>query len=81
MSNVLNALAREGYVITKDELAALSPYQTRHVKRFGNYEIDLQALPQPITDELLFDIDLDIDLPKDDPLPLLDAPTSTPEAE
>jgi TnpA family transposase len=76
MSNVLNTLAREGYVMTKDELAALGPYQTQHVKRFGNYEIDLQALPQPITDELLFDIDL----PKDDSQTLLDAPTRTPEA-
>lgn len=76
MSNVLNTLAREGYVLTKDELAALGPYQTQHVKRFGNYEIDLQALPQPITDELLFNINL----PKDDSPPLLDTPTSTKEA-
>ena len=53
------------------------PLETQHVKRFGNYEIDLQALPQPITDELLFEIDL----PKDDPRPLLDAPTSTKESE
>ena len=39
--------------LTKDELAALSPYQTQHIKRFGNYVIDLETLPQPIDDDEL----------------------------
>jgi hypothetical protein len=64
-------LAQEGYILTKDELAALSPYQTQHVKRFGNYELDLQTVPQSITDDLLFDIII-----PDNPLPLLDTQTS-----
>lgn len=33
ISNALNTLAKEGMVPTIDELAALSPYQTRHIKR------------------------------------------------
>ncbi len=45
LSEKLNILAQEGYALTKDELAALSPYQTQHVKRFGHYELDLQTLP------------------------------------
>jgi hypothetical protein len=40
----LNVLAQEGYALTKDELAALSPYQTQHVKRFEHYELDLQTI-------------------------------------
>jgi hypothetical protein len=57
ISAALNALAKEGCVPTIDELAALSPYQTRHIKRFGNYELDLQAVPAPETDTLTFEIE------------------------
>ena len=53
MSVVLKELVQEGYVLTKDELAALSPYQTQHIKRFGNYVIDLETLPQPIDNDEL----------------------------
>jgi hypothetical protein len=45
ISAALNSLATEGCIPTIDELTALSPYQTRHIKRFGNYEIDLSAVP------------------------------------
>ncbi len=62
ISTALNALAKEGLVPTIDELAALSPYQTRHIKRFGNYELDLSAVPAPITDDLTFAIE-----PPDEP--------------
>jgi hypothetical protein len=57
ISAALNKLAKEGCVPTIDELAALSPYQTRHIKRFGNYEIDLSAVPALIADDLTFAID------------------------
>lgn len=57
ISAALNALAREGCIPTIDELAALSPYMTRHIKRFGNYELDLSAIPAPVTDDLTFEIE------------------------
>ena len=47
-------LSKEGYDSRFDELAALSPYQTRYIKRFGNYEIDLSAVPALIADDLTF---------------------------
>jgi hypothetical protein len=53
----LNALAKEGCIPTIDELAALSPYLTRHIKRFGNYELDLAAIAAPATDDLTFEIE------------------------
>jgi hypothetical protein len=56
-SAALNALAKEGCVPTLDELAALSPYQTRHIKRFGKYEIDLSAVPALIADDLSFPLE------------------------
>ncbi len=52
LSKVLKGLMEEGWSITRDELAMLSPYQTHHIKRFGNYVIDLETLPQPIEDDL-----------------------------
>lgn len=57
ISAALNRLAREGLVPTAEELAALSPYQARHIKRFGNYELDLTMIPAPITDDLTFAIE------------------------
>ncbi len=57
ISAALNTLAREGYLLTIDEVAALSPYQTRHIKRFGNYEIDFSAVPTLIADDLTFTLE------------------------
>jgi hypothetical protein len=56
LSAALNTLAQAGLVPTAEHLAALSPYQTRHIKRFGNYELDLTTVPAPMTDELTFAI-------------------------
>ncbi len=56
ISTALNALAKEGHIPTVDQLAALSPYQTRHIKRFGDYELDLSAVAAPVMDDLTFEI-------------------------
>src|SRR5215469_2455830 len=52
LSKVLKGLIEEGWSITRDELAMLSPYMTHHVKRFGNYVMDLETLPEPVEDDL-----------------------------
>jgi TnpA family transposase len=52
MNAALNRLAKEGFIPSIDELAALSPYQTRHLKRFGNYELDLSQIAAPLTEDL-----------------------------
>ncbi|GAC1368107.1 MAG: hypothetical protein NVSMB38_46260 [Ktedonobacteraceae bacterium] len=57
ISAALNTLAAEGYRPSLDQLAALSPYQTRHIKRFGNYEIDFSAVPALIADDLTFTLE------------------------
>jgi len=38
--------------VRRDDLAALSPYQTRHIKRFGNY-ILTPSTPEPFDGELV----------------------------
>jgi len=57
ISAALNTLARKGYLLIIDEVAALSPYQTRHIKRFGNYEIDFEAVPTLNADDLTFTLE------------------------
>lgn len=52
MTYALRELKREGYTINREDVAALSPYLTRHIKRFGDYYIDLGNVPQPLEVEM-----------------------------
>lgn len=47
VTEVLWTLAKEGHTIKREDLALLSPYLTGHVKRFGDYIIDLEAATTP----------------------------------
>ena len=53
MTDVLHQLAEEGYTITKTMLAGLSPYPTRHIKRFGDYVLDMASIPEPLQPDKL----------------------------
>lgn len=52
MTYALRELKREGYEVTREDVAALSPYLTRHIKRFGDYYIDLGNAPQPLDSDM-----------------------------
>ena len=54
----MRALQADGYAISCDDLAQLSPYQTRRLKRFGDYTLSLSA-PEPFDTELLMPLALD----------------------
>jgi hypothetical protein len=54
----VRALQTDGYVIRRDDLAQLSPYQTRRLKRFGDYTLSLSA-PEPFDADLLMPFPLD----------------------
>ncbi len=47
MSRILNELMQEGMQIEPEAIAALSPYLTNHVNRFGRYYLDLNR-PIPV---------------------------------
>lgn len=47
-SYVIHQLQQEGDEITKEDAARLSPYMTEHLKRFGDYFIDMKMLPENI---------------------------------
>ncbi|NHN33221.1 Tn3 family transposase [Paenibacillus agricola] len=53
MTGILKKLASEGTEFTRSDVAALSPYMTRHIKRFGDYVIDLKNAPDPIDRNML----------------------------
>jgi hypothetical protein len=58
LTRALRALHADGYIIPRDDLAQLSPYQTRRLKRFGDYTLSLNP-PEPFDAELLMPFQLD----------------------
>jgi TnpA family transposase len=52
MTHVLQALIDEGYPVTPDIIARLSPYKTEHINRFGRYELRFDHLPPLMTEDL-----------------------------
>lgn len=51
-TRIIKTLMRAGWKITPEDVATLSPYVTSHVKRFGDYLIDVDDLPEPYEIEL-----------------------------
>lgn len=51
MTRVLDQLAAEGVSVDEAALAGLSPYQTEHINRFGNYTLDFTRVPAPLPTE------------------------------
>ena len=54
MTDVLAQLAQQGYLITPQMIAHLSPYPTQHIKRFGDYVLDMEAKPEPLQPNKVF---------------------------
>lgn len=52
ITTILWQLKNEGYRFSRQDLERISPYITRHIKRFGDYVIDLQKVPHPIEEEI-----------------------------
>jgi TnpA family transposase len=48
MSDIIHQLTQEGADIREDDIAFLSPYLTEHIKRFGDYLIDMRRMPANI---------------------------------
>lgn len=51
---ILRELKREGYMIDSEDVRFMSPYLISHIKRFGDYIIDLGQFPKPFEDALDF---------------------------
>ena len=48
MSDIIHLLTQDGAQIREDDIACLSPYMTEHIKRFGDYLIDMRRTPANI---------------------------------
>jgi TnpA family transposase len=49
-SRILSELLIEGFSVLREDVATLSPYPTSHLKRFGEYVVDLNTPPPPLSD-------------------------------
>jgi len=52
ITRAIGELVRQGYPVEKADLGYLSPYVTRHIKRFGDYTIHTDLRPGPIEPSL-----------------------------
>lgn len=52
LTKIISDLIEEGFDITPEALELLSPYLTAHIKRFGDYVIDLSKMPPLLKLEL-----------------------------
>lgn len=52
LTRAVRQLQADGYVVRREELAQLSPYQTRRLKRFGDYSLSMAA-PDPFETDLI----------------------------
>jgi TnpA family transposase len=51
LTDVLRDLLKAGHLISREDVAALSPYMTSHIKRFGDYLIDMETVPNLLDDD------------------------------
>jgi len=52
MTEAINKLIKDGQKILKIDIEALSPYILRNLKRFGEYFININAVPEPFLCEM-----------------------------
>jgi len=43
LTDTIHKLQKDGVLITMEDMARLSPYLTSHIKRFGDFVLDLDA--------------------------------------
>jgi TnpA family transposase len=53
LTDVLTDMAAEGWPLTKELVGRLSPYLREHIRRFGQYVLDMDDLPPPLMPKLL----------------------------
>jgi TnpA family transposase len=49
MTKAIDLLKAQGQKISNEVLAALSPYQTAHINRFGQYQLHSSRTPEPLS--------------------------------
>jgi TnpA family transposase len=57
ISNAIQSLAAQGHSVNGEMIRPLSPYMTRHIKRYGDYVVDLSQIPQPLETAIKLPVD------------------------
>ncbi|HYY29711.1 MAG TPA: Tn3 family transposase [Chthoniobacterales bacterium] len=52
LSRALDRLQADGLKASAQAMAALTPYQTEHINRFGNYPVNFSRTPEPLPPNL-----------------------------
>ena len=47
-TNILGQLVNEGHLVRKEDAGFSSPYRTGHIKRYGDYVVDMDKVPKSI---------------------------------
>lgn len=55
-TRIIKNLMDEGFQVKAEDLKTLSPYLTAHIKRFGDYVVDLSSIPPPLDIEYTFSL-------------------------
>ena len=55
-TRIIKNLMLDGFAVKAEDLKILSPYLTAHIKRFGDYVVDLSEIPPPLDVEYTFSI-------------------------
>lgn len=55
-TRIIRNLMNEGFTVLAEDLKTLSPYLTKHIKRFGDYVVDLSEVPPPLDIEYTFSL-------------------------
>ena len=58
LTAVIRQLTREGDYVDPEDLSVLSPYLMEHIKRFGDYIIDLEEPPQSLDGKLELELEI-----------------------
>jgi TnpA family transposase len=53
MTGALSSMAEDGHPVTPALVACLSPYMREHIRRFGQYVLDMDDLPEPLNPQPL----------------------------
>ncbi len=53
LTQVLTEMSRDGYKVTPKLAKRLSPYMTEHIRRFGQYVLDMEDMPEPLQPQKL----------------------------
>ena len=52
LSRAFDRLKADGLKASAQAMAALTPYQTEHINRFGNYTVNFSRTPEPLPSDL-----------------------------